>query len=344
VTEPYSVTIEGTEVCFPVEPGERILGAARRAGVWLPFECGWGSCSSCKATLVDGSVELLFPEAPAHDARDERRRRVMLCQTAPTTDVVIKPQRTSDAPSPERPTRDHIATLDRIEPLGPDIARFTFRLNDLSGRPSVAEYRPGQYAVLELAPGLRRCYSLAGPPGGGTIELIAKRYQQGAGSARLFGLAPGARVAVELPYGDMWLRPHDRPVLLAAGGTGISAILPLLREIAESGDATGVRRVRVVYGAATRAELVCWDELARLVERLPDATLHGALVAPEAEWRGAHGFVTHALHELAESGEHHDLTDSDAYLAGPPVMVRAVQESLAQIGIPLDRTYVDSFG
>ena len=59
------------------------------------------------------------------------------------------------------------------------------------------------------------------------------------------------------------------------------------------------------------------DVIKELVDRLPDATLHGALVAPEAQWQGTHGFVTHALQELADSGEHHDLGDSDVYLAGP---------------------------
>ena len=43
----------------------------------------------------------------------------------------------------------------------------------------------------------------------------------------------GDVVRMELPYGDMWLRPGDRPLLLAAGGTGISAILSLLRSLAE---------------------------------------------------------------------------------------------------------------
>lgn len=342
--EQHTVTLDGSGICFPAAAGERILGAARRAGVWLPYECGWGSCSSCKATLVDGSVDQLFPGAPAIDARDERRRRIILCQTTATSDVVIAPQRVGESPAPERPTRDLVGTLETVEQLAPDISRFTFTLSEDSGAASTSDYRCGQYAILGLAPGLRRCYSLAGLPGSDRVQFIAKRYTGGAGSARLFDLARGERVPVELPYGDMWLRPAERPVLLAAGGTGISAILSLLGQLAAAPEAEGRRRIRIVYGAATEADLVCWDELVALVERLPDATLHGALVAPEAEWGGTRGFVTHALEELAESGEHHDLASSDVYLAGPPVMVAAVKQSLADIGIPIDRTYVDSFG
>lgn len=339
----HEVRLEGSDVCFRVGEGERILGAARRAGVWLPYECGWGSCTSCKATLVEGEVELLFPGAPAVDARDERRKRIVLCQTTPRTDLVVKAQRVEAGPTAERPTRDARAVLERVEVLGPSIARFSFRLTDVDGAPVSPEYRPGQYALLELAPGLRRCYSMAGVPGDDHLQLIAKDYGT-AGSSALFALARGYVVRMELPYGDMWLRPGDRPVLLAAGGTGISAILSLLRSLAEPGAEGRDRRIRVVYGATTPAELVCWDELVALVGALPHATVHGALVAPEPEWEGHTGFVTHALADLAGSAEHEDLSTSDAYLAGPPAMVAAVKEAFAELGITLDRTFVDSFG
>ncbi|WP_372481652.1 2Fe-2S iron-sulfur cluster-binding protein, partial [Rhodococcus zopfii] len=46
----YRVTVEPSGDSFVVRPGENILAAGRRAGVWLPFECGWGSCGTCKAT------------------------------------------------------------------------------------------------------------------------------------------------------------------------------------------------------------------------------------------------------------------------------------------------------
>ena len=340
----YTVALDGTDVRFAARPGERILGAARRAGVWLPYECGWGSCSSCKATLVDGTVELLFPGAPAIDARDERRRRILLCQTAPTSDLVVKPQRCSDVATEERPTRDVTGTLIAVEPLAPTIARFTFALSDERGSAVRAEYRPGQYAVLEVAPGLRRCYSLAGIPGDDRVDFIAKRYDGGAGSTELFSLDPGASIRMELPYGDMWLRPNRRPLLLAAGGTGISAVLALVRQLADPASEHRGRRVRIVYGATSPAELVCWDELMDLVPRIPGATLHGALAAPEPEWEGTQGFVTHALADLAGSGAHEDLPESDAYLAGPPAMVDAVKTAFSDLGITLDRTYVDSFG
>ena len=338
---PHRVTVAPTGETFQVAPGERIHSAARRAGIWLPFECGWGSCGTCKATLVEGEVELLFPQAPAVDARDERRRRVLLCQTTATTDLVVKPTRAETVPPPERPVNDLMGQLVDVESLGPSISRFRFALTDPAGRPTAAEYRPGQYAVLDLAPGLRRCLSMAGLPGRDRVEFIAKHYPGGAGSDRLFALQPGDEIPLELPYGDMWLRDAVRPLVLIAGGTGISAVLALVQQLRS---AHAGRPVAVVYGAATEPELVCWDELTDTVASIPDARLHGVLLRPEPGWTGGTGLVTDPLPEVLAELHGDPAVGVEVYLAGPPAMVRAVQEVLGAHRVQRDRIHVDSFG
>lgn len=339
-TRVFRATLAGTDDSFEVPAGERILSAARRAGHWLPFECGWGSCGTCKATLVDGSVELLFPDAPAVDARDDRRRRVLLCQCTATDDITVKALRVDVEPPVDRPTRDLVGTLTEVEPLGPDISRFRFSLRDSTGAAARAAYRAGQYAILELEPGLRRCYSMAGLPGDGHVDFIAKRYPGRPGSESLHGMAIGEAIPVELPYGAMWLRAREYPLLFVAGGTGISAILALVRELAARD--VPAPRVDIVYGAATLPELVCWDALVPLVERIPGARLHGVVAAPTPGWDGATGLVTDVLERLLPAG-----TDGDApdvYLAGPPPMVRAVEGLLDTRRHQRDRRFVDSFG
>ncbi|WP_197651703.1 2Fe-2S iron-sulfur cluster binding domain-containing protein [Carbonactinospora thermoautotrophica] len=326
----YRVAVATTGESFEVREGEPILAAARRAGIWLPFECGWGSCGTCKVTLLDGEVDLLFPDAPAVQTRDARRRRTITCQATARSDLTIKPSWASDRPREELPTADHRAELVEVEELGPGIRRFGFRLD------APATYRPGQYAILQLGPGLRRCYSMANLPGSTLVEFIAKRYPGRPGSEGLFASTPGQRLALELPYGDMWLRPGTRPVVLIAGGTGISPILALARQLAATGDA---RAVHLFYGANTRAELVCWEELTALAAAMPDATLHGALLRPGPGWTHTTGFVTEALEPHLGR-----LVDSDFYLAGPPPMADAVLALLRAHGVQLDRIHFDRFG
>jgi toluene monooxygenase electron transfer component len=329
----HRVTLAGTATTFDAAAGERILTAARRAGVWLPFECGWGSCATCKVTLLEGEVRLLFDGAPAVDARDARRRRTLICQTTPCSDIVIKPVWAASKPCAERPTRDYTSRLVRAEQLGPQIRRFRFRLD------TPASYRAGQYAIIDLGSGLRRCYSMCALPGSRVIEFVAKRQPDGPGSARLFALAPGDQVPVELPYGDMWLRPGSRPVVLIAGGTGISPVLALVLSMTAARDP---RPIWVFYGAASRAELVCWDQLSALVASLPGGRLHGAVEAPSG-FRGrepvATGYVTDSLAPYLD-----ELGEGEFYLAGPPSMVTAVLARLHEAGIQLDRIHYDRFG
>ena len=331
----HQVTLAESGQCFAVGQGEPILGAARRAGIWLPYECGWGGCGTCKATVVEGSTELMYPGAPAVDARDARRRRILLCQSTPTQDVVLKPLRVSDQPAEERPTRDHLARLEQVEVLGPHTARFGFVLD------REALYRPGQHAILQLGPAVRRCYSMAGAPGTRRVEFIVKRSPSGAGSGTLFELTAGAEIALELPYGDMWLRPGERPVVLVAGGTGISAILAVVRQLsaAAATPAGRARSVHVLYGAATEQDLVCWRELSQLVDDLPHGSLSGVVVHPGAGWDGPQGFVTDLLGPRLGQ-----LTAPDVYLAGPPPMVEAVTSQLREHGIQADHVHYDSFG
>ena len=329
----HAVRVAGSDVSFDVRHGERILTEARAAGHWMPYECGWGSCGTCKATLVEGETELLFPGAPALDPRDERRRRIILCQSTPTSDIVIKPTRVDSAPAPERPTVDVRGRLASVEPLSSDVSSFRF----VPAYP--VDFRPGQYAVLHLGPGLRRCYSMASVPGDPTLEFIAKRYPGGAGSTALFDLAPGAEVGLEVPYGDMWLRSSDRPIVLIAGGTGISAIQAMVTELAVGTHPERGRQVAVFYGATRLEDLVRRGELEAALGGLPAAELVTTLLEPPPGWSGTAGLVTDAL-----SGRVAELLEADVYLAGPPPMVDAVTGLLRTIGAQRDRLHHDRFG
>lgn len=326
----HRVSVAGTDTCFDVVEGERILGAALRAGVWVPFECGWGSCGTCKMTLVEGEVETLFPDAPSISPRDVRRSRVLACQSTAKSDLVVKPTWVETGPRDGRATERRAAVITERDEIGPAIFRLRFTLDRPVG------FHEGQHAVIDLGDGLRRCYSMSNRPGSPEVEFIMKRYTGRVGSEAVSALTPGADVLLEMPYGDMWIRDSEAPVCLVAGGTGIAPILSMLRGLAADRDS---RPVRVVYGANVHDELVCWQDLADLVVELPDAELIGALTTAHEGWSGVQGLVTHALEPMLEG-----LADADFYIAGPPVMTNAVTSQLKDGGIQLDRIRYDSFG
>ena len=326
----HRVAIADSDTSFEVAPGERILTAALRAGAWIPFECGWGSCGTCKVTLVEGEVDTLFAEAPAISPRDARRNKVLACQTTPTSDLVIKPTWVEDSPRDGLAAERCAATLTTKDEIGPAIFRLGFTLEH------VVPFREGQHAVIEVSDALRRCYSMSNRPGTATAEFIMKRYDGKLGSETVSALSPGDDVVIEMPFGEMWLQDTDAPICLVAGGTGIAPILSLLHQLSADRDP---RPVRVIYGANVLDELFCWEDLASLAGELPDSVLIGALARPHPGWEGVEGLVTHALEPILE-----DLKAAEFYIAGPPIMTNAVRKQLGENGIQLDRIRYDSFG
>jgi toluene monooxygenase electron transfer component len=322
--EPDGFEIEANE-------GETILQAARRAGIDLPYECGWGSCGACKLTLVKGDTELIFPEAPAVNPRDARRGRVLACQSRAISDLVIRRSPGEWAGMPIRCV-EHKATLRNVEELGPEIRRFTFETSE------PAEFLPGQYAILHLGEKLRRCYSMCNLPGGKILQLIAKRYEGGIGSNALARMQPGQCITMEAPFGACTLNRKPGRKVFVAGGTGISPILSMVCQAADE-RINFQAPVHVIYGAQTPADLAAGDMLEQAAKRIPNAQYLPVVKDAPKDWLYATGFVTDAITATIP-----EPSAAEFYVAGPPAMVSAVKSLLQRAGVPVTQVCYDSFG
>jgi CDP-4-dehydro-6-deoxyglucose reductase len=54
--EPVRVTTTDGE-CFEVAPGETVLAAALRAGIFVPYSCQSGTCRTCFSRVIEGCIE-----------------------------------------------------------------------------------------------------------------------------------------------------------------------------------------------------------------------------------------------------------------------------------------------
>jgi toluene monooxygenase electron transfer component len=316
----------------PIYEGETLLDALRRNGVWVPFECGWGSCSTCKAALVSGAVRYRLDPPPALRPHDQRMNRIVLCQAVPVTaEVEIRPLSVADTPQP------HLATVD-VEGMLAEREWFTddlFILRVQLSRP--IRYLPGQYAILEVD-GVRRCYSMLNPAadtGTQTIELLVRVKPDGAVTPRLATVPCGTRLCLQVPYGGAYLRPARR-YLLVAGGTGIAPMLAIVRALAAARQPVPVQ---LIYGAATPAHLAFHGELEELLHHLGGSLTITVDRATEG-WDGLTGPVTIHLDSDQLAAEAADLR---CYIAGPPRMVKAVQRIVSEAGIPANRVHADAF-
>jgi len=336
--ESHRITNALTGDSFEQAADDCVLRAALRAGLGYPYECNSGGCGSCKFTLVEGEVEVLWPDAPARRERDVENKRYLGCQTRALGDLTIEARLGPKFVSRFTP-RLQTAELTGARDITPDIREFSFTTE------GAAQFIPGQYAILHLGEDpVRRCYSMSNLPNGeGLWQFTIKRVKGGAASERLFAIKEGDRLLVDGPYGMAYLRPESpRDVLCIAGGSGLSPIVSIARAIALDPEQSA-KRIHFYYGGRTPEDLCGEDYLAELPGYGERITYHPVVSEPDDPrsegWAGATGMV----HEEVERALGDEVKELEIYFAGPPPMAAAVQKMLMGRGVPFGQFHFDRF-
>jgi CDP-4-dehydro-6-deoxyglucose reductase len=333
-----TVTLKPAERSFTVERDERILAAAIRQGIGLPYGCRDGACGSCKSRLLEGRVIHGAHQQKALSAAEEEAGWVLTCCATPQTDCVLEARSVPGAgefPILKLPTR-----VLAIERPTPDVAVLRMQLPSNQN----LQYRAGQYVEFILRDGARRSYSMANAPHLlGTppcIELHIRHMPGGKFTDQVFStLKERDILRLEGPYGSFFLREESaKPLVLLASGTGFAPIKALVEHM----ELKGITRPAVLYwGCRSRADLYldAWAQAA--AARLPNLRYVPVLSEPRAEdaWAGRTGFVHEAV--MADLP---DLSGHQVYACGAPVMVDAARRDFStRCGLPEDEFFADSF-
>lgn len=335
------------ETSFSAAPGERLLYAGLSQGLTLPYECATGTCGSCRARVMEGSVEITWPEAPGVKAAKLKADKgdVLLCQCRAGSDCVVRvPANVTAGAAGPLPIR-RTARIDAARRLTHDVIHIEMELS------APMSFEAGQFAVVEhtdIAGG--RAWSMVNH--GDELRRLAfvvKRKPGGAFGDWLFeGDVTGAEVSVFGPLGRAVWRPSEaRDILAIAGGSGIAGIMAILEHASRSGHFAG-QRGHVFFGVRTRADIFYGTELAGYVARsggnleVTVALSHEDVPAGTVEngIKLASGFV-HEVARASMSGRYGDLT---AFLAGPgPMVDGAIRMLLVDAKLPPDRIRYDKF-
>ena len=81
-----TVTLDGEESTVELVAGDTILEAALQQSLDAPYACMGGACGTCRAKLLDGTVEMDHNFALGGD--DLERGYVLTCQSRPTSPTV----------------------------------------------------------------------------------------------------------------------------------------------------------------------------------------------------------------------------------------------------------------
>jgi ferredoxin-NADP reductase len=210
--------------------------------------------------------------------------------------------------------------------LGPTAWEFDFR-----PRHPVA-FRPGQFMELTLphgttdSRGWRRVFSIASAPG--DVVRFGIRLPERASSFKraLLDLEPGAKVSATSVGGD-FLLPADpaRPLLLVAGGIGITPFIGHLEQAAAEG---GGRDIAVVYAISSLDDLAYAEQLEKAGCRVAIASAEKPPSLPAGwTWIGPDRLSGETLLTVVP-----DAAKRDVFLSGPPSMVAALKKALRKAG------------
>jgi CDP-4-dehydro-6-deoxyglucose reductase len=321
---------------FSAVAHQPILEAALSAGLNLPHSCKGGSCGSCRARLLSGSVHYPHGLPLGISKAENDAGYVLLCQARADGDLVIESDEirlAHEAVVKRLPCR-----VERTEVLSHDVLGVFLRL------PAAEEFRfeAGQYLDVMLSGGRRRSFSIASAPdAAGPLELHVRRVPGGELTERLFeGRDQPLLLSIEGPFGQFVYRPPSTatapaPMLLIGGGTGLAPLLALLRSLERR---QIHRRIDLYWGVRGERDLYAHAGLEAMAQRVPDLRYTPVLSEPSPAWGGRRGWVHEAV--LAD---HPRLDGAEAYASGPPAMIEAVRRELPRHGLPAARLYFDSF-
>ena len=206
---------------------------------------------------------------------------------------------------------------------------------DLTPRIRMIEIEPGQ-GFIPPSPGSHidfsvviggrpdvRSYSVVGPCADGVYRIAVKLLEASrGGSAFMWSLTPGVRLAHSAPANHFGLALGAPEYLLLAGGIGVTPIFSHALALAHAG-----QRFRLLYACRSEGDLALADELRRHIGERLDVRLSGG---------GKRVDIAAEIARLDPRGEF--------YVCGPIGMLEAARRTWAASGRPVDLLRFETFG
>lgn len=226
------------------------------------------------------------------------------------------------------------ATVERVEKHAGSVASYRFAPQ---GR--VPRFHAGQFlhlALDEYHPDRQwpesRVFSIASAPSERAAALEVTISVKGRFTRRIFeSLEKGSECWLKLPYGE-FLFPADQPLVLVAGGVGITPFLALLKQMLEE---RSEQRVTLCYGVRSKELYLFGDLVSTCEAQLPNFTK--TVYSEDGSLPGNRGALDiAAIHAAAPAG-------ALFFLSGPPGMIAAFRSRLGELGVEAGRIRVDDW-
>ncbi len=200
------------------------------------------------------------------------------------------------------------------------------RLIEIESREGFVPPSPGSHIDFSVMIGERpdvRSYSVVGPCADGVYRIAVKLLEATrGGSAYMWSLAPGARIAHSAPANHFGLMLGRPDYLLIAGGIGVTPIFSHALALAHAG-----QPFRLLYACRSKNDLALADELKDEIGDRLEIVL---------SQDGGRIDIAKEIARLDPQGE--------LYVCGPIGMLEAAKRAWGASGRPLDLLRFETFG
>ena len=238
----------------------------------------------------------------------------------------------------------------------------SFYLEPVDGL-ALPDYQPGQFLTFSLplaaagaagaaARRVTRCYSLSDSPAPDHYRVTIKRVVAPAQPAGVpEGVAShyfhdhvhaGNTLQIRAPSGHFYLdRTLQTPVVLIAGGIGITPMMGMLRWCAQH---QPQRVVHLFYGVRNSAEQAYKAVLEEMAGTLPQLSLQVVYSRPLPDDIRALDYQHQGHVDLALLKQNLPPGPHQFYICGPTAMLESLVPALAQSGVALPDIHFEAFG
>lgn len=235
----------------------------------------------------------------------------------------------------------------------------SFYLVPTDSRP-LPTYRPGQYLTFKLLipdpdtgkiQTVTRCYSLSDRPHPDYYRVSIKRVMPPPGNSDLppgrssnyfhDHVVEGAHLQIKAPSGHFYLTESSHPIVLIAGGIGITPMLSILNTLMAASDP---REVWLFYGVRNGSEHIMKDHFITLAAEHPSFKLHVCYSDPQGHEQPGVDFQHAGRVDLSLLRSTLKLAHYQFYVCGPRPMMESLVPALKEWGVDALDIHYESFG
>lgn len=227
----------------------------------------------------------------------------------------------------------------RIEDHTPNTKRYWIEVPELD----VFDFKPGQFVTLDLPihekPNKRwRSYSIASwPDGTNVFELLIVLAEGGVGTHYIFNeISIGSEFIFRGPQGVFVLPEKiENDIFLICTGTGLAPFRSMMNHIILH--QVPFHNIHLVFGCRKKENLLYYDELKSLEEKMPGFHYHPTL--SREEWEGHSGYV-HPIYETLCAGKQ----AANFFLCGWKTMIDEAKKRIVDMGYEKKAIHQELYG